>query len=190
MKIAVDFDGVILDSERLQKFYADYFSFFKLHKKRLRNDVTEQENCFDWTREETHEFYRTYFTMITEDSTFMPGASIMLNKLKQEGHEICLVSLRGSYADYEVPIAEKRLDEFGFKFDKLFWGIKDKSVTCEENGFDVMIEDNPENVEKFVGKDKIKVIYLKDKFLKNVDALNVFEAGDWFEIYQTINNLK
>lgn len=190
MKIAVDFDGVILDDERLQKFYADYFSYFKLKKERLRNDLIAQENCFDWTREDTHEFYRTYFTKLTEEANFMPGAKIILNKLKEDGHEIYLVSLRGSYADYEVPIAEKRLDEFGFKFDGYFWGTEEKDLICTKNKFDIMIDDNPENVEKFKEETDITVLYFRDKLLKKVDYPNVIEVNDWMDIYKTIQNLK
>lgn len=185
MKIAIDFDGVILDSEGLLKFYADFWSTFEIGKPRLRDDEVTQEKCFDWTGEEIVDFYNQYFDKITQQSHLMVGAKEILQKLKDEGHQLCIVTLRGYYNQEERIEAEEKLNQLGIEFDQICWGIKDKIGKCKELGADVMIDDNPTNVMQFENED-IKVLYFKEEATREVCMPNVAKVTSWMDIYRQI----
>lgn len=188
MKIGVDIDGVILDSERSLKFYADYWSYFALNKDRQREDDVTQENCFNWTDDEMDYFYSNYFDNITKKSHLMVGAKEILNKLKEEGHELFIVTLRGYYREEERIDAENKLKELGVAFDKICWNIKDKIGKCKELGVQVMIDDNPENVEQFANH-SINVLYFKEEPIREVKMPNVAKVDSWMDIYREIKKL-
>lgn len=185
MKIAIDFDGVILDSEPLLKFYADFWSTFSIGKERLRDDEVTQEKCFDWTGEEIVDFYNQYFDKITRQSHLMVGVKEILQKLKDEGHQLYIVTLRGYYNQEERIEAEEKLNQLGIEFDQICWGIKDKIGKCKELDADVMIDDNPTNVMQFANED-IKVLYFKEEATREVCMPNVAKVTSWMDIYRQI----
>ena len=189
MRIAIDFDGVILDSEAHIKFWADYFSYFEINKPRIKTDEVTQDICFEWTNDEMNNFYTTYFQTATNNYGFVVVAKEMLEKLKAEGQKLIIVSKSGFYNQDELKFALPKLDEFGFEFDNVLFGVKNKVDTCKELDIDLMIEDNPENVEQFFNSN-IKVIYLRAKNIRKINHKNVTEVSDWFEIYKTIHEMK
>lgn len=188
MKIGIDIDGVILDSERNLRFYADYWSTFTLKKERKRSDSVTQEECFDWTNDEIDYFYNTYFDDITKKSHLMVGAKEILSKLKEEGHELYIITLRGYYREEERKDAEDKLNELGVKFDGIYWAIKDKIKTCKELGIDVMIDDSQSHVEKFLNEN-INVLYFKEPQIREINAPNIKLVSSWMDIYREIKKL-
>lgn len=188
MKIAIDFDGVILDSESHISYLADCYSYFELEKTRLKSDDVSPEKCFDWSKEETDHFYSNQFHEATKRAGFVVGVKEMLEKLKADGHELFIVSKRGYYNEKELEFALPKLEELGFKFDDVFFSVKNKIQKCEELKIDIMIEDNPENIEQFLNS-KIKVIYLRAKNIRKLKHKNVTEVSNWFEIYKTIKEM-
>lgn len=188
MKIGIDFDGVILDTERGCNFYADYWSAFSLNKERKRSDSTMQEGCFDWTDEEIDYFYNNFYDDITKKSPFIVGAKEILTKLKEEGHELYVITLRGLYREQEQIDAQNKLDELGVKFDGIFWSQRNKVELCKELGISVMIDDGEYNVEKFVNQD-ITVLYFKESQIREINSPNVRTVHSWMDIYRQIQEL-
>ena len=123
MNIGIDFDGVILDTERHNSFWADYYSHFVLNKKRLRNNTVSQELCFDWSKDNFDEFYKTYFMKASKDADFLPGVKEILQKLKDDGHKLYIISLRGFYHKFEVKPALDKIKKLKIDFDGVFFGI-------------------------------------------------------------------
>ncbi len=188
MKIGIDIDGVIFDTERALRFYADYWSYFTLGKDRIKNDDFTQEHCFNWTEEEKTDFYENQFNTITENANLMIGAKEILAKLKEDGHKLYLITLRGYYREGEKAVADKKLKQIGVEFDGIFWAVKDKADKCKELGIDVMIEDNPDNILQYKGKN-ISVLYLKEEPSKEVVMQNVTKVNSWMDIYRQILKL-
>ena len=189
MRIAFDFDGVILDSERPLKFYADYWSYFVLGKDRMRRDEISQEECFDWTDEELNRFFAEHYDNITRESNLMVGAKEILTKLKNEGHKLYVITLRGFYREEEVQEAKSKFQELGIEFDEIYWSVNKKAEKCRELGIDIMVEDNPHNVEQFVGE-KTKVLYFKEPEIREVEARNIVKVNSWMDIYREVKNLE
>jgi len=186
MKIGIDIDGVILDSERNLKFYADYWSYFELNKNRQTDTEVSQSKCFGWTKEESDYFYGTLYDKISEQTNLMVGTKEILTKLKEEGHQLYVVTLRGYYREEERSAAESKLNQLGVEFDQVCWGIKDKIGKCEELGIELMIDDNPENVEQFASNKAIQVLYFKEAPVREVDMPNVTKVDNWMDIYREV----
>lgn len=189
MNIGFDFDGVILDSEERTKFYAEYYSWFDLGKKRLRSNEVDQDKCFDWTPEESEKFYHSYFIEATESAPFVAGAFEILTKLKNEGHKIYLVSRRGVDGQFEIDHAMKKLETFGIDFDGVYFKEIHKVEKCKELKLDVFVDDNPDNVERFKNTN-IKILFFKDIKIKKVNQENVVQIDDWMDIYHFVNKIK
>ena len=189
MKIGFDFDGVILDSERATKFYADFWSYFTLKKDRLNREEASQELCFNWTDEELNRFFAEHYDNITRESALMVGAKEILTKLKEEGHELYVITLRGFYRDAEITEAKPKLQELGIEFDEVCWGVHKKAKKCKELGIDIMVDDNPNNVEQFIGED-IKVLYFKEPSIRDVVADNIVKVDSWMDIYREVKNMR
>ncbi len=189
MKIAFDFDGVILDSERPTKFYADYWSYFSLNKNRIKEDEVTQEDCFDWTDDELNQFFAEYYDKVTVQSSIMVGAKEILTKLKEEGHLLYIITLRGYYREEEIMYAKQKLDILGIEFDEICWSVNKKAEKCKELGIDIMVEDNPYNIEQFIGED-IKTLYFKEEPIREVEAKNIVKVDSWMDIYREVKNLK
>lgn len=189
MNIGFDFDGVILDSEERQRFYAEYYSWFDLGKKRLRSNEVDQQKCFDWSEEETKRFFDTYFIDATESAPFVAGSYEILTKLKQAGHKLYVVSRRGVDSQQEVDHAIKKLKDLNFEFDGIYFGEENKLNKCKELNLQVFVDDNPNNVESFKDSD-IKILFFKDIKIKTVKQDNVMQIDDWMDIYHFVSKLQ
>lgn len=187
MKIGIDVDGVIIDSEINYRFYAEYWSHFKLGKDRMREDTTSQEFCFDWTDEEAKYFYNDIFDKCTKCSHIAVGAKEILRQLKKEGHQLYVITMRGYYPN-EIKYTKKAFRKIGVKFDGIYYKTPNKFEKCKELGVDVMIEDSPEKIAAFVGSN-IDVLYVREAKIQHINAKNVTEVDTWMDIYMKIQNL-
>jgi len=190
MKIAIDFDGVILNSENSVKYYADYYSYFFCGGKvRKTDEYIAQEKCFDWTREEEDRFFNEYYDKASNDCDLIVGAKQMLSMLKKEGHQLYIVSLRGYYRDVEIEVGQRIVEKLGVDFDGVFWRVKEKLAMCEELGVDLIIENDSDHVKKFKNT-SIKVLYLKDGYTEKVCGSNITTVETWVDVYREIKNLE
>ena len=93
-----------------------------------------------------------------------------LNKLKEEGHKIILITARwnSDYANSEK-ISEKWLEKHGIQYDKMFIGLENKAPKALEEKIDLFIDDSIRNY-KEVSSVGIKSLLFKSKienFLRN-----------------------
>ena len=96
MKIGIDLDGVIFDSEKDFRIYSELYDMLELKRNSKKNEKEIKfQDRFDWTEEETNRFLEKYHTKITEEANFMPGAKKVLKMIKEEGHELIIISARG-----------------------------------------------------------------------------------------------
>ena len=145
-KIAVDLDGVVFDSE-FQKRY-------------------------NWSEEESKYFYDTYAEEIVRDANLMPGADIILNKLKDK-YEFIVVTSRN---DLESDIAREKFSEFGFPNIKIFNNEHHKIDRLIEEKVDYVIDDDPIICSN--------ALYLKNNASNKVDKDGVINVNNWGEIYK------
>ena len=183
MRIGIDLDGVVLDTEKQFRNDAELYDMLVLNKNSMK-DPTELrvQERYDWTKEEGEVFVKSYFLEATKKSHIMPGAKEVIELLKKDGHELIVITARGMDTALMRKLGEKMLDEAGIKFDKYYWGKKEKVEIAQKENIDIMIEDSLRNCMKF-SEAGIKSIYLKDSNLKPANDPNIKECYIWAEIY-------
>lgn len=190
MKIGIDIDGVILNSEELFRVKSELYDLLKLHKKGVINKrgFFNRER-YDWTDKELESFREKYFVEGTKEAPLMPGVKEVLELLKNDGHELIIITARGLTVKKMKEAGEKKLSECNLKFDKYYWSVEDKLEVCVKENIDVMIDDKA-SICKNVSENKIKSLYFRNvnrEILQENDYLK--EVNNWGEVYRYIYNL-
>lgn len=192
MKIGIDLDGVIFDSEKLYRVYSELYDIQDLKKNSLiNNKETKFLDRYSWNKEETDGFIKKYHRKITELSNFMPGAKDIIPLLKEEGHTLIVITARGKLNKDLIPVTIQRLKDNDLDiFEKYYWGTENKEEICKQEKIDLMIDDSNKNCKK-LARDHIHTIYLKDApsfDLEENEYLKVLY--NWGEIYRYIKQLE
>lgn len=190
MKIGIDLDGVIFDTERTFRFYSDIWD---LEHHGLNNVIDDREVNFqqryNWTEEEKEEFYSKYVYDLELKSGFFPGVKETLLYLKSLGYELYVITARGFYSQEQIDITMKLLKDEGLDiFDDYFFKSEDKKKVILDNKIDYMIEDHNKICESI--KDICKVIYLKSAYSKTIEDSNVVTVYGWHEIYRYFKKIE
>ena len=192
MKIGIDLDGVVFDSEKELRVYSELYDMIDL-KQNSKTDNRELkfQDRFQWTEKETEDFLKKYHKQIIEESNFMPGVKRVLKLLKEEGNSLILITARGGINKDMIKITEKRLKENGMDiFDKYYWAIENKEEVCKKENIDIMIDDFCKNCES-IANSKIKTIYLKDAPSYDLEENKYIKVlYNWGEIYRYIKEME
>ncbi len=191
MKIGIDLDGVVFDSEKEFRVYSELYDMIDLKQNSKRdNRELKFQNRFNWSQEEIQGFLKKYHKQIILESNFMPGAKRVLNLLKKDGHTLILITARGGLNKDMIKVTEERLKENDMDiFDKYYWATENKDEVCIKEHVDIMIDDFCEKC-KSIANQKIKTIYLKDApsyDLKENEYIKVLY--NWGEIYRYIKEI-
>ena len=191
MKIGIDLDGVIFDSERIFRVYAELYDILELHQNGIidNREVRFQER-YNWSQEIINNFMRKYHTKIIEEAAFMPGAKEVIKMLKNEGHELIIITARGNKKKEHIAITEDILKKNDmYIFDNYCWGVQKKKEVCVAEKIDLMIEDSNNNC-KAISDAKIKTIYFKDAPNYDIEENEYLKTlYNWGEIYRYIKEV-
>ena len=188
MKIGIDLDGVIFDSERIFRVYAELYDVIELHQNSIvDNREVKFQDRYNWPQSIIDDFLKKYQTYSIEKSEFIPGAKDVIKMLKEEGHELIIITARGDKKKEHITITEDILKKNDmYIFDKYIWGVENKSEICVNEKLDLMIEDSNRNC-KAISDKKIKTIYFKDApnyEMKENEYLKTLY--NWGEVYRYI----
>lgn len=193
MKIGIDIDGVILNSENEFRVNGEIYDLLELHKNGVVNTkgIIDIER-YDWTTEEKDGFRQKYLLRSLLDAQIMPGAQRILKLLKDDGHELILITARGMKEHCGEDAKKAAIDKFekyGLKFDKYYWATKDKVEVAKQENIDVMIDDRI-TICSQMQKNKIKTLYFRDVNREKLEENEYLkEVNNWGEIYRYIYNL-
>ncbi len=188
MKIGIDLDGVLFDSERYYRARGELFDIENGGKGELNYHSQDVCAVYDLTGEKRERFLDLYLDQIQLESPFMSCAVEVIKKLQQEGHKLVIITARGALAENEIDISMKRFEEAGLKFDGLFFRSSDKAKVCQDEKVDVMIDDNLKHI-KAVAAGGIKCLFYRELWVEKYDNENVIEVKNWGEIYRNILKL-
>ena len=179
-KIALDLDGVVFDSENLFRVYSEIYDV-DVNKKDTIIDNTQRtfQKRYNWTEEESKEFYNKYANEIIKSSYIMTGAEIVLNKLKDK-YEFVVVTSRN---DLEADIAKDKLKTIGFDNIRIFNNEHNKIDRFLEEKIDYVIDDDP-IICSNAADNNIIAMYFKNNASNKVDKENVINVNNWGEIYK------
>lgn len=187
MKIGIDIDGVILDSEREFRIQSELYDVIKLNRNSIiDNKELKVQARYEWSEQELYDFVNQEFVKVSEKCNFMPGALEVINMLKQEGHELIIITARGQIIEEMKPVAEERFREKNLVFDKYYWAIEDKLEICKQENIDIMIDDYYKTC-KQTSDNKIKTLYFREYPNYELEESEYLkEVHNWGEIYRYI----
>ncbi len=154
MRIGIDIDGVLTNVE---EFEIDYGSKY-LYESGMFNKVI---NNIDFKKEDLNideNIGKEVWSKAIYDYIEIPPrnfAGEIIKKLKEKGNIICIITNRSSNLSY-CDITPERMKEIVIKwlkdnsiyYDELIFANGDKTAFIITNKIDVMIEDNPRNIQE------------------------------------------
>lgn len=189
MKIGIDLDGVVIDSETTFRTYEEIFDIDTVKGNKLINrEEPKFQDRYNWTEEQKQEFIEKYFLTVSKESNLMSGFIRVYNLLKKQGHEFVVITARGGFVKEMKDDAIRLLEENNIIFDKYYWKIDDKLEVCKNENVDIMIDDDWRIIKK-LADNNIKTLYFRDTNLVKLEENNyIKEVNNWGDIYRFIRN--
>lgn len=191
MRIGIDIDGVLTDMER---FLADYGSKFCVENDislNIENIEYDEFKTFNWTEEQGIKFWNEYIIYYATKYPARDLASEVIKKLKEEGHEIYIITARN---DYGVPkeyigkmrdeIVPRWLKENEIPYNKIIYTEGSKLPYVVGNYIELMIEDSPINIVDI--SSKVPTFCYNNLYNKDVKGENITRVYSWYDIYDKI----
>ncbi len=185
MKIGIDVDNTIIDTlPVLKKYCREYNEKVIKRNLKMNEEGFAVANLYEWTQEEKTDFLIKYIDEVREQAPIKKNAQEIIQKLKQEGNTIYIITARkqiGDRSPYEA--TQKFLKKNDFQYDELVVQ-KDKKQFCIDNNIDVLIDDEPQNIES-VSK-FIPVIVFEAIHNEECNGTNIIKVNTWDEVYNII----
>lgn len=190
MKIGIDIDGVIMNTENAFRYKAELYDLLELHKNGQVNNEFWAQNRYDWTEEEQKELKFKYFIELSKEASLMPGSKEVIRLLGKDGHELVIITARGNELKQMRIVMEEKLQKEGISFSKYYWATRNKVEVCQKEKIDVMIDDSPVICKK-LKENQIKTLYFRDVNREKLEENEYLkEVNNWGEVYRYIYNLK
>ena len=192
MKIGIDLDGVVFDSEKEFRVYSELYDMLDLKQNsKINNKELKFQSRFKWTKEDIDGFLNKYHKQIIVESNFMPGVKRILKLLKEDGHTLILITARGGMNRDMIKVTEERLQQNEMNiFDKYYWATENKDEVCVKENVDIMIDDFCDKC-KSIANSKINTIYLKDAPSYDLEENEYIKVlYNWGEIYRYIKEIE
>lgn len=188
MKIGIDIDGVIMNSENVFRVKAELYDLLELHKQGQVNNLAWAQERYDWTGEQVKEFQDKYLLEASQEASLMAGAKEVIQLLQNQGHELIIITARGGYIEEMRHVIEDKFQEEGLTFAKYYWKTIDKLQICKQENIDIMIDDRADICEE-VAKAEIKTLYFRDVNREKIEKTSYLqEVNTWGEVYRKIYN--
>lgn len=193
MRIGIDIDGVITDIER---FIRDYISKYCVENNiEYKIDVSTYDfsKYFSISKDQEEGFWGKNLEYYSINEKARPFASEIIKKLKEDGHEIYIVTARWLTNRDDVvgnnmrAIVKKWLYENEISYDKLIFSRAEnerKSQEIIEHKIELMIEDNPNNINEL--SNVVPVICYHTEYNKNCNGDKIIRCYSWYDIYNKI----
>ncbi len=191
MKIGIDLDGVVIDSETTFRTYEEIYDIDTLKDNNLINkEEPKFQARYNWTNEQEKEFIKKYFLKVSKESNLMSGFIGVYNLLKDQNHEFIVITARGGFVKKMKDDAIRLLEENNINFDKYYWQVDDKLEICKNENVDIMIDDDWRIVKK-LADNSIKTLYFRDTNLVKLEENEyIKEVNNWGEIYRYIKEIQ
>ena len=191
MRIGIDLDDTITKTDEILFKYA---KIYNEEEKILFNINREEWNltkAFGWNEENIKEFFSKYLKSIYEEAEIKENAKERINKLKDDGNEIIIITARDTKSLKEVhEVCKDWLINNKINVDKIVVDGEDKAQNCLENKIDIFIDDNICNCENVYNNLKIPVLLMNGRYNKDYQNPKIKRVYNWNEIYNEICKYK
>ena len=192
MRIGIDIDGVMTNDDEFILGCAGKFCFEHGLPGPIDRERYEYEK-FDWDEPTMDAYRQAYFYDHLDNGPLRPFAAEVIRRLKEDGHEIYIVT--GRYKTYEdSPAGEdirRRtrawLDKNGVVYDRLIFAHVPKLRELRDNHIDLMIEDCPDTIRQIC---EITPVFCYDaRYNREFTCPGVTRVYSWYDIYGKIRAL-
>lgn len=199
MNIGIDIDGVLTDVR--QFIIEEGLKYCEKNKKGKLVNINgfNSDDIFDWGKEADTDFWVKNIFYYAENNPVIEGASENIQKLKDDGHKIYIITARWLTIDEDGELFKENpgekmrntvknwLAKNNIIYDELIFSGSDKLNSITENNIDVMIEDSPKNVLQL--SQFTKVLCYNWTYNREVKGKNIYRCNNWNEIYTKIIEL-
>ena len=188
MKIAIDIDNTICKTTEFFGELAVNFDRNILHKYNNIdfNRIIPRSN--EWTNDEMQRFLEIYF-METPNIPLIKDADTYINKLKNLGYYIVIITARGEKTDDNSDtLTPDYLAKNNIPYDELIVKCSDKYRYLSD--VDFFIDDSMPECDGVSKNTNCKTIMMKTKLNSQYDNPFVYKANGWEDVYNYIVNYK
>ena len=195
MNIGIDIDDTISNTYEYLFPYAQKYTIEELNKEIKdvnRNAITHMyiSTFHNWTKEQQKEFFIKYYEKIIKQVKPKLYAVDIINKLKEEGHKIYLITARFQMDNFDVESASKNwLKDNNIQYDEFIMNAQDKVIVAKQNNIDIFIDDAIKNCEN-MAEAGIKTFIMDSIINLNYQNDKLTRIYSWPHLYQEISNLK
>lgn len=147
------------------------------------------ENVLSLSKEEMDLFWEENLADLLKKVKPKKNAIEVINRLKEEGHNIVIITARWKcdYCESEK-ISREWFEKYNMKYDKLFIDLESKKQTAIDEKIDLFIDDSIKNY-KEVSEAGIKCLLFKSEVnCKNEESKNFDIVDSWDEVYRRIKD--
>lgn len=180
MRIGIDIDDTITDTYLIVlKHIAEYF---KRDYEELKSiGYTYDEFFTDSEFIGFEKFVDDNFHKLIPTLKPKEGAVEVINKLKQDGHEIIIVTARSSAKpNQNIDF----LNSYNIPFDKFYEGIKDKGELSKKENIDVLIDDSYKHYQQ-CQRENIRAILFDAPYNRKYEECE--RVTNWNEVYDIVS---
>lgn len=190
MRIGIDIDGVITDCERYSIDYGTKYC--------VENNLTYKINLGNYdiskalgiSKENEKKFWNQYLKYYVTEGEPRNMAVEVINRLKEEGNEIYLITARNQWGLPNQDVGKMReftetwLKKKKINYDKILYTEGSKIPYVIGNYIDIMIEDSPKNVKEL--SKKVPVLCYNTNYNENIKGKNITRVYTWCDIYRKL----
>lgn len=194
MNIGIDIDDTISETFETLLPYSQKYTIEDLNKESKIYIKDEYANHFyivymnGWNEKEATDFWSKYYGEILKKVNIKKFASEVINKLKQEGHKIYLITARWDMPNDDIlGITKQWLIENNVEYDELIINASDKLQLIKEKNIDIFIDDSFNNCKNIAVNSNAKVYMMTSRVNGSFEDENIKRVYSWPEIYDLIN---
>lgn len=193
MRIGIDIDGVLTDILQYMCDYCSKYFFEKNKELNINCNVYDLSEMFHVSEEEACECWERLVEDYAMNIPARPFASKIIQKIKDEGNDIYIISSRCASSQFNLNGKMPQLVELWLKnnkiiYDKLILCSYDKLQICKENSIDIIIDDYAGNIMPI--SSYIPVICYNANHNYKCNGKNIYRAYSWYDVYAKYKNIK
>lgn len=193
MNIGIDIDDTISETFETMLPYAQKYTLEELKREPKINMNQDFLDHFyivkmnGWQEQEAINFWSKYYGEIIQKVNIKKFASEVINKLKQEGHKIYLITARWNMPNDNIQgITKQWLTENNIEYDELIINASDKLKVVKEKNINLFIDDSFTNCKSIAENSSAKVYMMTSKINGNLEHEKIKRVYSWTEVYSLI----
>lgn len=191
MRIGIDLDGVLTDESSFIKDYGCKYCYENHIANNMNISIYDSKETLGVNEKEYQKFWDDYLEYYSTNSSVRPFASEVLRKLRDNNHEILIITSRNlafensDRGEKMRNIVKAWLDKYEISYDEIYFA-EEKLELCKSLNLDYMIDDKPANIiniSKFA-----KVICYHDYCNLDIEGKNIIRCYGWYDILEKLEN--